>query len=216
MKRRDFSAALGGFCALPAALQAQVQPERGPKEGRHFIRLAQTVPISAPAGKFDVIEFFWYGCPHCHAFDPAIEVWRRYLDPDIAFRRVPVAFRPEPFGLHQRLFYALDSLNALPVMHRKIFNAVHVERLQLNTEAALVDFVTKNGVDTAKFSAAFNSATVQAKQRLADELVEGYKIDGVPALGVHGRYFTSPTLAGTPDKALDVVDWLVKRLRKAK
>jgi protein dithiol oxidoreductase (disulfide-forming) len=209
MKRRDFSISLlPPVLAAPAAIA-----QSAPIEGKHFVSLAQPLATTVGRGKIEVIEFFWYGCPHCHAFEPALEIWMRHMPADVVFRRVPAAFRPEPFGAHQRIFYALENLDILASMHRKVFYAIHVDRLQLSTPTDISAFMVKNGVDADKFMQAFNSPATTSKQRQADQLVDAYKIDGVPAMGVQGRYYTSGTLAGSPDRALDVVDWLVKRLR---
>jgi len=211
MKRRDFSAALACTTALaPAASRAQ----GGPVEGRNYVRLTQPVPVGAAADKIEVIDFFWYGCPHCAAFEPELDAWARHLPEHVAFSRVPVAFRAEPFTTHQRIFYALDTLGLLDAMHRKVFYAVHVERLALDKPAEIAAYMTKHGVDATKFLEAFNSFTTQSRIKRANALVDGYKIDGVPAIGVHGRYYTSGAMAGGNDRSLLVADFLVQKLRK--
>lgn len=212
MKRRDFSTALACAAALaPSASRAQGEPV----EGRHYVRLSQPVPVSAPADKIELIDFFWYGCPHCAAFEPELDSWSKRLPEHVAFSRVPVAFRAEPFTTHQRIFYALDALGLVDSMHRRVFYAVHVERLALDKPAEIAAYMAKHGVDGAKFTEAFNSFTTQSKLKRANALVDGYKIDGVPAIGVHGRYYTSGAMAGGNDRALLVADFLVKKLRKS-
>jgi len=213
MHRREFSAALLGAGALAAGLPAAAQ-NAGPVEGTHYVKLAQPLPVTAPAGKVEVIEFFWYGCPHCNAFEPALEAWVRKLPPDVAFRRVPVAFRDEPFGAHQRIFFALEALGQVEAMHRKVFFAIHNERAKLDNPAEIQAFMVKNKLDGAKFMDLYNSFGVQTKARQAKQLSEAYKIDGVPSLGIHGRYFTSGTLAGSPERSLAVTDFLIERSRK--
>ncbi len=213
MKRRQFSISLLGAGAAALALPGAAPAQGGPVEGRHYIRLTQPVPVSAPPGKIEVIEFFWYGCPHCAAFEPALEIWVRQLPDDVAFRRVPVAFRPEPYVPHQRLFYALDSLGLVPSLQRKVFYAIHVERQRLDNPAEITAFATKNGVDPAKLMEAFNSFGTQARLKQADQLVDSYKIDGTPSIGVHGRFYTSGTLAGDNERSLLVTDFLLQKLR---
>lgn len=211
MKRRDFSAALIGAAALvPPAAQAQ----GGPIEGRQYIRLSTPVPVSAPPGKIEVIDFFWYGCPHCFAFEPQLDAWARQLPDYVAFSRVPVMFRAEPFTTHQRIFYALEAIGALDTMHRKVFNAVHVSRLPLDKPADISAFMARNGIDATRFMEAFGSFSTQSKLKRANTLVDGYKIDGVPALGIHGRYYTSGVLASGNDKSLPVADFLIQKLHK--
>ena len=214
MKRRAFSTTLFGAGVAALAWPHAARAQGGPVEGRQYVRLNQPVPTSAEPGQIEVIEFFWYGCPHCNAFEPTLEAWVRQLPADVAFHRVPVAFSAEPFTAHQRLFYALDSLGLVGAMHRKVFYAIHNERQRLTQPAEVSAFVAKNGIDAAKFMEAYDSFGVQAKLRQANQLVAGYKIDGVPALGVHGRFYTSGTLAGDNGRALAVTDFLVQRLRK--
>jgi protein dithiol oxidoreductase (disulfide-forming) len=216
MKRRDFTASLVGAglgtaaLTLPSAAQAQ----GGPIEGTHYVRLSTPVATVAEAGKIEVIEFFWYGCPHCNAFEPTLEAWVKKLPADVAFRRVPVAFREEPFVAHQRIFYALEAMGQVEAMHRKVFYAIHNDRAQLSKPAEISAFMAKNGLDGAKFLDVYNSFGVQTKVRQAKQLAEAYKIDGVPALGIQGRYFTSGTLAGNTDRALEVTNFLLQRARK--
>ena len=209
--RRDFSACLLGAGlggALPDAL-AQATPT----EGVHYVRLAEPAPAPS-GGKIEVIEFFWYECPHCNAFEPALDQWSRQLPADVVFSRVPVAFSSTPFVAHQRIFYALDSLGLVAAMHRKVFYAIHNERMRLDQPAEISALMAKNGVDPAKFMEAYGSFSIQAKLAHANQLVDGYKIDGVPAIGVHGRFYTSGTLAGTNEKSLAVADVLLQKLRK--
>ena len=215
MKRRQFSTALLGASTAALALPGESRAQGGPVEGRHYVRLSTPVPTTAPAGKIELIEFFWYGCPHCNAFEPALDAWARQLPADVAFRRVPAAFSAEPFVAHQRIFFALESLGLVGAMHRKVFYAIHHDRMRLDKPAEISAFMAQNGVDAAKFMDAYNAFGTQTKLRQANQLVDGYKIDGVPAIGIHGRFYTSGTLAGDNDRALAVADWLVQRLRKS-
>jgi protein dithiol oxidoreductase (disulfide-forming) len=216
MMRRQFSAKvlrLGaglalGLCAFTPGVRAQ----GAPAEGKHYVRLSQ--PLPGAAGQVEVIEFFWYGCPHCHTFEPALDAWSKKLPPDVVFRRVPVAFREEPFGAHQRIYYALEALGQLDAMHRKVFSAVHNDRQRLDKPAEIAAFMAKHGVDSAKFLDAYNSFGVQAKQRQARQLTEAYKVGEVPTLGIGGRYYTSGALAGSPERSLAVADYLIVQSRK--
>jgi thiol:disulfide interchange protein DsbA len=210
MDRRDFSTSLIAAAGLACTGLAQAQGK--PVEGQHYVKLNQPLPVTS--GKIEVIEFFWYGCPHCNAFEPALDDWARKLPGDVAFRRVPVAFREEPFTAHQKIFYALDAMGLIPTLHRKVFYAIHVERQRLDKPADISAFMVKNGVDGGKFMENFNSFSTQTKVRQASKLAADYKIDGVPAIGVHGKYFTSGTLAGSPEAALVVANWLIQRERK--
>ena len=211
MNRRDFSqwmAALGGVAAVPG-LQAQ----GGPVEGVHYVKLSQPAPVSAPTGKIEVLEFFWYGCPHCNMLEPALEAWIKRLPADVAFRRVPVAFSATHES-HQRLYYALEAMGQLDAMHRRIFAAIHTQQQRLDREADQIAFLKAQGVDEAKFVEMTKSFSVQTKMRQAKQLSSAYKIDGVPAFGVAGRFYTAGSLAGDNQRALAVADFLIDRARK--
>ena len=212
MKRREFATTVAAAAAAATFAPAASAQARF-TEGTHYTRLSQ--PVAVPAGgKIDVIEFFWYGCPHCNAFEPTLDAWQKKLAPDVAFRRVPVAFREEPFVAHQKIYYALEALGQVEAMHRKVFYAIHVERQRLDKAADIQAFMAKNGVDGAKFLDAFNSFGVQTKARQAKLLSEQYKIDGVPSIGVHGRWWTTASQAGSNDRMLVVADELIALSRK--
>jgi thiol:disulfide interchange protein DsbA len=216
MNRRDFSAHLMGLGLGATALSSASLPalaQEKPVEGKHYVKLGAPAPVNAPSGKIEVIEFFWYGCPHCNAFEPTLDAWQKKLPADVAFRRVPVAFR-EQYAVHQRIYYALEALGKVEALHRKVFYAVHSERQRLEQPAEIAAFMEKNGIERAKFQEVFDSFAVQTRAKQATRLADAYKIDGVPAMGIHGKYFTSGTIAGTPEKALQVTEYLVQTLRK--
>jgi thiol:disulfide interchange protein DsbA len=211
MKRREFSAALATAAWAPAVNLARAQGAQ-PVEGKDYVRLNTPLP-PGPAGKIEVIEFFWYGCPHCNAFEPTLEAWARKLPADVSFRRVPVAFRDEPYVAHQRIYFALEEMGLVETMHRKVFAAIHVDHLRLDKPDDIAAFMTRNGVDGAKFLQHYNGFSVQTKARQASQLAQAYKIDGVPAIGIQGRYFTSASLAGAHEPALAVTDFLIQQVR---
>ena len=182
-------------------------------EGTHYVKLAQPVPVAA-SGKVEVVEFFWYGCPHCHALEPALEAWIKRLPADVSFRRAPVAFSPQ-HEFHQRLYFTLEAAGLVEALHRKVFSAIHTERKSLTREADVAAFFTANGQDGAKLVETMKSFAVQTKARQARQLAEAYRIDGVPALGVQGRYYTSAAMAGGPDRAFAVTDYLIGVARRS-
>jgi thiol:disulfide interchange protein DsbA len=212
MKRRAFSAHLVGSGLGLASLADLARAQGSPVEGKDYVRLSQPARVSAPAGKVEVIEFFWYGCPHCNAFEPMLDGWSRKLPADVAFHRVPVGFTALHLT-HAKLFYAIEATGRLDALHRKVFAAIHVQGQRMKDEAETVAFMNANGVDGAKFAELFKSFSVQTKAQQAKQLSEDYKIDGVPALGVHGRYYTGGSLAGSNERALAVVDYLIHRTR---
>ena len=220
MQRREFSlsaatvavATLSSTLVLSTAARAQDAP---PKEGTDYLLMDKVATTEAPAGKIEVVEFFWYSCPHCNHFEPQFEAWTKKAPKDAAIRRVPVAFRPD-FEPQQRLYYVLESMGKLNEFHKKVFYAIHVEKQSLNTADLIYAWAEKQGINKAKFIETYNSFVVATKSRKATLLQDAYKVDGVPALGVAGRYYTSGSLAGTMERALVVTDYLMGLARKTK
>lgn len=217
MKRRDFSALLATAPALGASGTALAQG--GPVEGRHYTVLGQ--PLATPPGKIEVVEFFWYGCPHCYVFEPLIEPWSKQLPADVVFRKAHVAFRAN-LKPHQRMFYALEALGKEAAARPAIFAAMHQQNLPLDDAKSQAKFLGNLGVDPVKYQDAYNSFGVQTKCTQADKLFEGYRSDGVPSIGIGGRFLTSPSIAAggqrLPEqelgvRALQVSDFLIQRVR---
>ncbi len=212
MKRRDFSAGL--IAAGTLGLSPLAQAQRRPENGKDYRTLGQRAPVDAPAGKIEVIEFFWYSCPHCHAFEPALEAWAGKLPADVAFRRAPVAFRDD-FVPQQRLFYTLDAMRRMD-LHAKVFQAIHVERQPTNRDDSILAWAQKNGLDRAKFQETYTSFSVQSKARRAAQLQDAYQLQGVPSFGVAGRFYVDGELAGNMNRALEVVDFLAAEVRQGR
>ena len=218
MQRREFSqaalaaASAGTLAALPLGVQAQGKP---PAEGKDYLLLSKPAPSEAPAGQIEVVEFFWYSCPHCNEFEPQLEAWAAKAPKDVSLRRVPVSFRPD-FEPQQRLYYVLEALGKVAALHKKVFYAIHVEKQTLNTADLVTAWAQKQGIDKAKFTELYNSFPVNMKARKATQLQEAFMVDGVPALGVDGRYYTSGSLAGTMVRALTVTDHVLTLVRKTK
>ena len=213
MKRRDFSVATAsavvlGQAFLPAARAQMAKPEAG----ADYVVLDKRTAVEAPAGKVEVIEFFWYSCPHCNAFEPALEAWVKRAPKDVSVRRVPVGFRDE-FVPQQRLFYTLEAMDLVDKLHAKVFAAIHVDKLPLNKGELIADWVAKQGVDKAKFMEQYNSFAIATKVSRATQLQNAYRVEGVPALGVAGRFYTDGTLAKNMPRALQIVDYLVAEVR---
>ena len=218
MQRREFSlsaatvaaATWGGTAALSTTAHAQ---GKAPQEGSDYLVLDKPAPVEAASGRIEVAEFFWYSCPHCNHFEPQLEAWAKKAAKDVSLRRVPVSFRPD-FEPQQRLYYVLESLGKVDELHKKVFTAIHVEKQNLTTAEQITAWVEKQGISKAKFTELYNSFPVVTKARKATQLQEAYKVDGVPALGVAGRYFTSGSVAQTMERALAVTDYLIDLTRK--
>lgn len=208
MKRRDLALALAALPLLNRPAWAAVDAV----EGRNFNMVAQPQPVAVP-GKIEVLEFFGYWCPHCYAFESTLEAWVKRLPADVAFRRVPVAFSVPQQAL-QKAFYALEDIGQAGNMHRKIFAAIHQQNRRLGTESEIFEFLGSQGVDMAKFREAFGSFSATTRASRARQLSQDYKIDGVPALGVQGRFFTSGSLSGGNDRMVQVADFLIAQARQ--
>jgi len=209
MQRREFSITAATLAlATATAAHAQGQP---PREGVDYLLLDKPAPTEA-AGKIEVVEFFWYSCPHCNRFEPQLDEWVKKMPRDVVLRRAPVAFRPD-FEPQQRLYFVLEALNKVEELHKKVFYAIHVEKQALNTLPLIADWIEKQGMDKAKFTEAYNSFPVATKSRKATLLQDAYRVDGVPALGVAGKYYTSGAVAQTMERALVVTDHLVGLVR---
>ena len=164
-------------------------------------------------GKVEVIEFFWYGCPHCYEFEPELKTWLKRQNKDVSFKKVPIAFREELMP-HSLLFYALESLGKGDALNDKVMFAMHRENKRLLNENEIADWVAAQGVDRNAFLAAYRSFAVLSKARAANQLGNAYRIDGVPTVAVQGKYITSPSIAGSRAKAINVMDFLVDKVRK--
>ena len=216
MNRRRFSASLVSAAAASAlAASGRAFAQAGPVEGKDFTRIETPQPPGVPPGQVEVLEFFSYACPHCSAFEPAIEAWEKQLPADVVLRRVPVAFLMNADNF-MRTYYALETIGAVQAMQVKIFRAIHIERKHLEKGEDIAAFVGANGGDATKFLAAFKSFSVNTSVARAKKLMADYKVESVPMLIVHGRWMTSPSQAGSQERALAVVDQLVQRVRSGK
>jgi len=209
--RRQFSLALTapltlGLGAAPSWAQQAFRP------GKDYLPLERPVASDVGPGKVELIEFFWYSCPHCNAFEPSFAQWVKAAPKEVVVRRVPVAFRDD-FAPQQRLYYTLEALGWVETLHAKVFHAVHVERLGLNTDALIQAWIDKQGVDGKKFAETYKSFGVAGKVKRAVQLQNDYRVEGVPSLGIAGRYYTDGTLAGSMERALKVAESLIARSR---
>ena len=213
MKRRQFSqAALASIAMLAATVSAQTAPYQ---EGIEYVSLDKRVPTEAGKGKIEVIEFFWYSCPHCNAFEPRFASWVKALPKDVEVKRVPVRFRDD-FEPQQRMYYVLEALDKVEALHGKLFQAIHVEKQNLGSAEALAQWADKNGIPKAKFVELYNAFGVVTKAKRAHQLQEAFKVQGVPALGIGGRFYTDGSLSGSMERALQITDYLIAEIRKGR
>jgi len=212
--RREFLIALGASPALLAAWPAPAQMSPVPKEGVDYLVLANPQPTESP-DKIEVLDFFWYGCPHCYAFLSDEEAWRKRQAPDVLYKHVPVAFDASREA-HSKIFYALQVLDRVEDMHVKVFDAFHQRHLRLLDRNEIADFMASNGIAREKWLAAYDSFTVSGLVNRARLMTQAYTIDGTPTLACDGRFLTSPSIAQshTNAGALAVLDYLVERVRR--
>lgn len=178
------------------------------KEGIHYIKLDDPQPTTT-GDKVEILEFFWYGCPHCFRFEPFVERMLKRLPDNAEFVRVPAIFRPswEP---HARAYYTSILLGVHDKVHKPMFNAMHLEKRPLETDEQIMNFFADFGVDKEKFIKTFRSFAVETRIRRAKTVVERYGIDGVPAVAVNGKYLVTGRTAGGNAQMLKVINYLVE------
>jgi thiol:disulfide interchange protein DsbA len=208
MAFRLSSALSGLLIAFASCAQA------APVEGTDYIVLKPPQSVDSP-GKIEVIEFFWYRCPHCYALEPDLDAWVKRLPRDVQFKRVPGILN-EDWAIDARIFYTLEAIGEVDRVHRQLFDVIHQQggvRLRGDAYAKwIADWLAKQKVDMAKYDAAFRSFTVESRLRRAAQMASSYRLDGVPTLSVQGRYLV---LASTSQKAMLVTaDFLIGEARK--
>lgn len=195
-----------------AALLLQAAPAAADDfvPGKHYAGVSPQVATDVGEGKVEVVELFWYGCPHCYKFEPEINAWLEHKPDYVEFVRVPAIFARN-WEVHARAYYAAQQLGVLDKTHGATFDALHRERRKLLTEDDLAAFYAELGVDEAKFRTAYNSFDVDSRTRRAAQLTMQYGITGVPAMVVNGRYHSSAQKTGTYENLLKVVDYLAAK-----
>jgi len=178
------------------------------KEGVHYKKLAN--PQATDSGdKIEVLEFFWYGCPHCYAFEPFVNSWKKSKPENVSFARVPAIFRPD-WEVQARAYYALSSMGVIEEVHGKIFEEIHKARKRLNTKDIIADFVAEHGVDKVKFLQEYDSFAVDSAVRKAKRNQALFKIEGVPSVVINGKYLTSGSMSGNYDNLVKIMNYLIK------
>ena len=183
---------------------------------------AQTSPPWAPLqpaqptegnGKIEVIEFFWYGCPHCFRLEPSLNAWLKNKPADVVFKRIH-AVTPY-WAAHAKIFYTLEAMNLESSLHDKVFDAIHKENKNLTDPKVLEAWLKDNGVDPAKYHDVEKSFTVDSKMKRGAQLTMAYKVDGVPRVIVDGKLMTGPEFAGGEDRIMGAVDQMIAAERSA-
>jgi thiol:disulfide interchange protein DsbA len=205
---------ISGLAALLLCAAAAAQPR--PAEGKDYLTLNPAQPVEA-SGKVEVIEFFWYRCPHCYDLEPVLQDWVKKLPRDVSFRQVPAIFNDE-WALDARVFYTLETTGDLARVHTGLMNAIHQQggnRLKGDAYMKWVaEWLGKNGVDLARYDTALRSFTVETKLKRAMQLTQAYKLDGVPALSVQGRWLVSAAMVGERKAMINITEYLTGEARK--
>jgi protein dithiol oxidoreductase (disulfide-forming) len=205
MRRTLIAAFAAALAPAPLALHAQ--------DAAGYTELRTELPVETK-GKIEVAEFFWYGCIHCYNLEPALAAWVPKLPADVQFRRIPAVFN-ERWAHDATIYYAFEALGVLDKLHRPFFDAIHKDRLRTDDPAALTEWLTRNGVDPKKLEATMKSFGVQSKLKRAAQLTAASRIDGTPALMVHGRYTISTEQGRSREGMLANAERLIPLVRKS-
>jgi len=205
-----FTRALAVFAAAVFSLSALAAPDEA-FEGHEYTRVKNAQPV-ATGKNIEVLEFFWYRCPHCFQLEPALNTWLKTLPKDAQVRRVPAVFRDD-WMPGAKLYYTLEQMSLLGSLHPKVFDAYHVENINLNDPAVLGGWIAKQGVDRKKFEGIYNSFSIQSKATQGARLATTYAITGVPAFFIDGKYATSMSMTGSEARLFEVLDQLIAKAR---
>ena len=205
MNRRHF---LGGLAAGAAMMAAGSTAAREYLRGIHYLELMPRVPTGLPEGRVQVVEVFWYGCPHCYTFEPLVQAWRETLPEHVDFVLLPAPFN-DLWALHARVYFAARELGIVDAIHMPFFHAIHAQGRNLNSESAILRFVDQRGIDSDAFRDAMRSPATAEALTDASLLVQAYQVEGVPAMVFDGRAMVSAGMAGSHQAVLRVLDQLI-------
>jgi protein dithiol oxidoreductase (disulfide-forming) len=195
---------------------ASAQSLNGPtlwQEGVNYTRLVPAQPTNVPAGQIEVLEFFWYACPHCYALEPRVDAWLKNKPANVTFVRVPVLWNEGHRSL-ARLYYTLDTMGKINELHPAIFKEIHVTGNPLigvdpnntaESERVQAMFVRKFNIVEDEFRKNYHSMAVDTAMQRAASLVERYRVTSVPTFVVNGKYVTDEALAGSPERLLNLI-----------
>jgi len=188
-------------------ISTQVSAQQSYVEGVDYTVISPAVRTAQPE-KVVVSEIFWYGCPHCYRLEPYIEHWQKTIPEGVVFEQVPSVLNPS-WSTHARAFYALKLMGVQEQVHQKLFNEMHVKRKNLNSIDQLADFVTELGFDEKLFRDSYESFPVDTQIRKNSQSEKRYGHNGVPAIIINGKYLTSGSMAGSNDRLIKIMNYLV-------
>ncbi len=200
--------------ASPNAVAAPSTNKGAQTDGEKYRKLDKRVATTAGDKKIEIVEFFWFGCPHCNVLDPSLEAWLKKAPADVSFKRVHISFG-ERTDVHQRLFLTLEAMGLNATQNGAVFTAIHSDHKKMNTRDDVLEWAKSRNLDIAKFTAIFDDRfTMMRKQAAAMQLQTAYKVDGVPYFGVDGQYVTSPAMAKSEVGFFNTLDLLIQTARK--
>jgi thiol:disulfide interchange protein DsbA len=211
MRNLILGAALVAASVFGMTAQAADEPIEA---GKQYVELSNPVPVAVP-GKIEVVEMFWYGCPHCYAFEPTLNPWVEKLPADVNFVRIPAMFGGI-WDVHGQMFLTLETMGVEHKVHTAVFDAIHKEHKMFKTPEEMADFVATQGVDKTKFLETYKSFAVTGKVAKDKKLAAQYQVTGVPTMIVNGKYRFDLGTAGGPDAVLKVAEQLIAKERAAK
>lgn len=181
-------------------------------EGKHYTVLVKPQP-TGDSSKIEVLEFFWYGCPHCYSLHPHLKTWLTNKPDDVDFRYVPANLRAN-WVTSAKIFYTIEAMDKTDALHDLIYDAIHRDKIDLHQETVLFDWIEKQGIDRKKFENTYQSFAVQNQVAKVTQMMRQYQLNGVPALVVNGKYFTSGGMSSTPQGTVDTLNALIEKTRK--
>ena len=209
MRNLILSAVLAGASLFGAATAHAATYEAG----KHYTELSTPVPVAKP-GKIEVVEMFWYGCPHCYHFEPVLNAWAKKLPADVNFVHVPAMFG-KLWQTHGQLYLTLESMGVESQVRADVFKAVQEEGNRLTTPEEMADFLVKKGIDKDKFLSTYNSFAIKGQLEKARKIGMAYQVTGVPAMIVNGKYRFDIGSAGSPEDVVKLADFLIEKERAA-
>lgn len=209
---RYVSAHFARFVAVLALAFTGLAVHAEPQAGKDYALVSPPVPTET-GKKIEVLEIFYYGCPHCFDLEPELAAWTKKLPKDVVFRRLPGVL-PDGWLPMAKAYYAAEALGVVDKLHTEMFNAIHLNQINLNKEKILFDWVGTQGVDSKKFAEAYASFAVQNKAMRAKQMTKAYGASGVPAIVVDGKFLSSPSMVSSNAALLAVTDELIKKARQ--
>lgn len=192
---------------LIVCLGASFSGNAGAPAGGGYETLVPAMP-TRDSEKIEVIEFFWYGCPHCYRLEPLIQEWLKTKPDNVLFVRQPAVFS-SLWGKHAKAYFTAEALGVVDKVHADFFDAIQNKKQRLTSEDELAEFFVAHGVDEMEFREAYHSFLVDSKMRQAKSMAKNYGVTGVPALIINGKYKTTGTLAKSHEGMIEVTNRLI-------